>query len=226
MTEAVRICGLGTRVPEETTLEALIALGECREVFCAAADPRTLKWLKAQGVPAKKPKDAAAVVAAAKKKGGPVGLAVWGHPQFNSRFAREAELGLRKAGLTYRVYGAISPVGSSFARSVSFLGGDYGYQGMQCYDLETLLADPAVLTPRLPLIVAAETAPAARWTALFDLLRARYPAGAEARVYPVGCDDELKTTVGKLSAKGMTGATLLVPPEKGAPKRPHDIAGA
>lgn len=225
MTEAVRICGLGTRVPEETTLEALIALDECREVYCAVEDPNSLKWLKKHGINAKKPKDPAAVVASAKKKGGPVGLAVWGHPQFTSRFAREVELGLKKAGLEYRVYGAISPVGSSFARSVSFLGGDYGYQGMQCYDLETLLSDPAVLTTRIPLIVCTEKAAAGRWTALFELLRKSFAADHEARVYHCGSDDEIITTVGKLSAKGFIGATLLVPPLKGAPKRPHDIAG-
>lgn len=225
MTEAVRICGLGTRVPEETTLEALIALGECRETFCSVADPRSLKWLKRQGIPAKRPASPAAVVAAAKKKGGPVGLAVWGHPQFNSRFAREVEIGLKKAGLAYRVYGAISPVGSSFARSVSFLGGDYGYQGMACYDLETLLADPAAVTTRLPVIVACEKAAPARWGALFALLRSRYPSDHEVRVYHCGCDDEAKTTVGALRPEGFVGATVLVPPAKGAPKRPHDIAG-
>lgn len=225
MNESVRICGLGTRVPEETTLEALIALGECREVFCALEDPRALKWLKSHGIAAKKPKDPAAVVAAAKKKGGPVGLAVWGHPQFTSRFAREAERGLRAAGLSYRVYGAVSPIGSAFARSVSFLGGDYGYQGMQCYDLETLVSEPAGMTTRVPLIVASEKSAPARWAALFDLLRAKYPAGHEARVYPVGSDEERVTTVGGLGAKGMVGATVLIPPQGGAPKKPHDVAG-
>lgn len=225
MSEPVRICGLGTRVPEETTLEALIALSECREVFCKVEDPRSLKWLKSHGLQPKAPKSAAQVVAAAKKKGGPVGLAVWGHPQFNSRFAREVELGLRAAGLEYKVYGAISPVGSSFARSVSFLGGDYGYQGLQCYDLETLLADPKALTTRLPLIACSEKSSPARWKGLFDLLAANYPADHEVRVYPNGSDEERKTTLAKLTPKGLTGATLLVPPKSGAPKRPHDVAG-
>jgi hypothetical protein len=225
MNESVRICGLGTRVPEETTLEALIALGECRAVFCAVEDPRSFRWLKSQGLKLKKPKGAAEIVAAAKKKGGPVGLAVWGHPQFTSRLAREVERGLQAAKLPYRVYGAISPVGSAFARSVSFLGGDYGYQGLQCYDLETLLADPAALTTRLPLIAFSEKSAAARWTSLFELLAARYPKGHEARVYPAGSDEEKVVSVGKLSAKGLTGATVLVPPAGGAPKRPHDVAG-
>jgi hypothetical protein len=224
MREAVRICGLGTRVPEETTLEALIALGECREVYCILENPRSIAWLRSHGLKLKKPKNASEVVAAA-KKGGPVGLAVWGHPQFTSPFARSVEAGLSKAGLPFRIYGAISPVGSAFARSVTFLGGDYGYQGIQCYDTETLLADTSALTTRLPLVVSSEKSAAKRWTALFSLLRTKYPAAHEARVYPVGADEERRTTVGELAAKGLTGAMILVPPAGGAPKRPHDVAG-
>jgi hypothetical protein len=224
MTEPVRICGLGTRVPEETTLEALIALGECREVYCALENASSLAWLKAHGLKVKRAKTAAEVVAAA-GKGGPVGVAVWGHPQFSSAYARGVEAALSKAGLPFKIYGAISPVGSAFARSVSFLGGDYGYQGLQCYDAETLLSDPAALSSRLPLVVYSEKAAPARWRALLEMLRARYPAAHEARVYPVDADEERKTTVGKLSAKGLSGAMFLIPPTGGAPKRPHDIAG-
>jgi hypothetical protein len=224
MREAVRICGLGTRIPEETTLEALIALGECREVYCAVENKRSFAWLKSHGLKLKRPKGAAEIVAAAKKQGDPVGLAVWGHPQFTSRLARDVERGLRAAGIEYKVYGAISPVGSAFARSVSFLGGDYGYQGLQCYDVETLLAEPSAATDRLPLIVCAEKASPAKWKELFSLLGTRYPSSHEARIYPVGSDEERKVAVGKLNAKGLTGATILVPPKGGAPKRPHDIA--
>ena len=224
MSESVRICGLGTRVPQETTLEALIALSECREVFCDVAEASSFRWLKSHGLKLKKPKGAAEIVAGAKKKGGPVGLAVWGHPQFNSRLAREVEGKLRAAGLEYKVYGAISPVGSAFARSESFLGGDYGYQGIQCYDLETCLGDPSAWTDRLPMIVCSEKSAPARWTELFALLASRYPAAHEARVYPVGSDEERKLSVGKLPAKGLTGATILIPPKGGAPQRPHDMA--
>lgn len=225
MTEPVRICGLGTRVPEETTLEALMALGECREVFCRVEDPRSFKWLASHGLRLKKPKNAAQVVVAARKADGAVGLAVWGHPQFNSRFAREVELGLRAAGIAYRVYGAVSPVGSAFARSVSFLGGDYGYQGLQCYDLETLLSDPAAASGRLPLVVCSERSPAVRWTELFEWLRARYPPAHAVHVYHCGSDAEVLLPIGSLKAKGFAGALLLVPPRAGAPKRPHEAAG-
>ncbi len=225
MKEAVRICGLGTRTPEETTLEALIALGECREVFCRVEDPRTFRWLASHGLKPKRPKDAKTVVAAARKKGGPVGLAVWGHPQFDSAFARETQSALRAAAIPYRIYGAISPAGSAFARSVSFLGGDYGYQGMQCYALDTLLSDPAAATDRLPLIVSSERSSRERWSSLFALLRSRYPAGHETRVYHLGGDEEETVAVDALSARDFTGAVILVPPKSGAPARPHAVAG-
>jgi hypothetical protein len=224
VTEPVRICGLGTRVLEETTLEALIALGECRRVFCSLEDPRALRWLRARGVKAEKPRTAAAVAAAARKEDGPVGVAVWGHPQFTSRFARELELLLKREGLDYRVYASVSPIGAAFARSVSFLGGDYGHQGMQCYDLESLLSQPPALTTRLPLIVFSEKSSAARWSDLFALLRGSYAPGHEARVYHWGSDEEIRTPVGKLAAKGFSGAVILVPPPSSAAKRRRGAA--
>ncbi|MDE2141653.1 MAG: hypothetical protein KGJ84_04505 [Elusimicrobia bacterium] len=211
MSQPVRLCGLGARLPEETTLEALIALGECREVFCFVEDPRFSRWLGARGISWTRPKSAAQVVASARKDGGPVGLATWGHPQFNSRFAREVEIALRDAGLPYRVYGAISPVGSAFARSVTFLGGEYGCQGLQCRDLEALLSAPSAAATRLPLIVCSEKSPAARWKALFAWLRANYPAEHAVRVYHCGSDAETSVPVGRLTPKGFSGAILLVP---------------
>ena len=211
MSEAVRLCGLGARVPEETTLEALIALGECREVFCRVEDARFSRWLSNQGISWKRPKSAAQVVAAARAGVGPVGLATWGHPQFNSRFAREVELGLKTAGLTYRVYGSVSTVSSVFARSTTFLGGDYGVNGIQCYDLEAFLADSSSAASRFPLIVFAEKSRAARWSAFFDRLRTLYPAGHMACVYHHGSDAEIRTPVGKLTAKGFSGATVMMP---------------
>ncbi len=220
--EPMRICGLGVRVPEETTLEALIALQDCRVVYCVVQDKKAVAWLKKR-MAVKIPKNAAEVVAAA-AAGGLVGLAVWGHPQFTSPFARDVEAGLRTKGLPFRVYGAVSPAGSSFARSVSFLGGDYGYQGAQCVELESLLADPSKLSLELPLVVFAESAAPARWTALATFLKSKLPANLEIRAFPAGTDDALRLPLSKLGPKTIKGGVLLVPPPAGAPKRPHDVA--
>ena len=222
MSGEVRICGLGMRVPEETTLESLIALEECRVVYVAVKDPKGLAWLRKR-MKVKPARSAKEVVEDA-SSGGRVGLAVWGHPQFCSPLARDVEAALRERKLPFRVYGAVSPAGSAFARSVSFLGGDYGYQGAQCLELETLLADPSKLSQEMPLIVFAEHAAPARWQALAKLLAPLYPKKLELRAYPAGTDEEKILPLEKLGPKTLTGGILLVPPPNGAPKRPHDLA--
>lgn len=211
MEKVIRICGLGTRPPEETTLETLQALEGCRVVYCDVADEAVYSWLKGYCRKLARPKSAADVVAAAKKDG-PVGLAVWGHPQFSSLLARRVQNEARKAGVPFTVAGAISPIGSAFARSVSFLGGDYGYQGIQGYELGTLLAEPGILTTDLPLVVYAETAPAGEWRRLHALLKSSYPAAHEVIVYPGSGGPERRVAVASLSEVRDEGAIMLVPP--------------
>lgn len=218
-----RIFGLGTRVPEETTIETLMALEECRVVYSGLQDKRVEAWLKRR-VRGLKPLRSPAELVAAVKAGGPVGLAVWGHPQFSSALARRVQAELRAAKLECRNYGAVSPIGSAFARSVSFLGGDYGYQGVQAYELETLLQEPARWTPRLPLVAYAEAAAPDRWKALKAVLAAKLDGRHELRVYPVGSDVEKRVALARFPGPGLRGAVVLVPPAAGAPKRPHDTA--
>ena len=210
MEKVIRICGLGTRPPEETTLETLQALEACRVVYCDVADEKVFAWLKGYCRRLARPRSAADVVAAA-RKGGPVGLAVWGHPQFSSLLARRVQNEARKAGVPFTVAGAISPIGSAFARSVSFLGGDYGYQGIQGYALDALLTEPSLLTTALPLVVYAEKAPAAEWKRLFDLLGRTYPAAHEVIAYP-GAAPEKRLAVSRLGELRGEGLILLVPP--------------
>lgn len=213
--EKLIICGLGVRVPEETTVETLQALADCRVVYTDLEDKAGRAWLTGYCKAVKTPRSAAAVVADAAKGGkaggAAVGLAVWGHPQSSSRLAREVELLSQKAGIGYRVYGAISPIGSVFARSVSFLGGDYGYQGIQSYDVETLEADERAAVAELPLVLFAERAEPARWRKLLERLASRYPAGHRATLYaPAG---ETDGALGELSPGDR--CVVLIPPAKG-----------
>ena len=210
------ICGLGVRVPEETTLETLQALGERRVVYSDLDDKKARAWLSGYCRELKRPASAEEVVAAAREGG--AALAVWGHPQFSSRLAREVELAAQRAGLPLRVLGAISPIGSVFARSVSFLGGDYGYQGIQSYSVETLLEDPAASDGELPLVLYSESAAPAQWAAALARLAAGYPAGHRARHYPAsGAESEGPLTKLAPGARSV----LLIPPAKPlpAPKR-------
>lgn len=202
------ICGLGVRVPEETTLESLQALADCRVVYCDLDDKKARAWLAGYCKVINTPATAGVILKEAAKGG--VGLAVWGNPQSSSRLAREVELGALKAGLAYRVLGAISPIGSVFARSVSFLGGDYGYQGIQSYDLQTVLDDSKAATAELPLVLYAERGEPAKWAAALKRLAAGYPPGHRARLYAPQGESE-----GALTAlKPGDRCVVLIPPAK------------
>ncbi|MBI2385286.1 MAG: hypothetical protein HYV14_04645 [Elusimicrobia bacterium] len=208
--EKMIICGLGVRVPEETTLETLQALADCRVVYTDLDDKKARAWLGGYCRSLKTPKSAAEILKTAAEGGGVVGLAVWGNPQSSSRLAREVELGAQKAGLAYRVLGAISPIGSVFARSVSFLGGDYGYQGIQSYDLQTLLDDSASATTELPLVLYAERGEPASWKAALKRLAGGYPAGHKASLYaPAGLTEAPLSEL-----KPGDRCVVLIPPAK------------
>lgn len=206
--EQLIICGLGVRVPEETTLETLQALADCRVVYTDLADAKARAWLAGYCASVKTPASAAEVLKDAAKGG--VGLAVWGNPQSSSRLSREVELGAQAAGLATRVYGAISPIGSVFARSVSFLGGDYGYQGIQSYDVSALLEDSKAATVELPLVLYAESATPAQWKEAIKLLTPGYPEGHKARQY--GPEGESEGPLASL--KPGLRSVLLIPPAK------------
>ena len=206
--EKLIICGLGVRVPQETTLESLQALADCRVVYSHLEDKKGRAWLAGYCKSLKVPSSAAAVLKDAAKGG--IGLAVWGNPQSSSRLAREVELGAQKAGLSYRVLGAISPIGSVFARSVSFLGGDYGYQGIQSYDLETVLDDAKAATTELPLVLYAERGAPAKWKAALKRLEAGYPSGHKARLYAPEGESEAALSALKPGDR----CVILIPPAK------------
>ena len=202
------ICGLGVRVPEETTLETLQALADCRVVYSDLDDEKARKWLSGYVAKLVRPKSADEVLKDAAQGG--VGLAVWGHPQSSSRIARDVELGAQAKKLAYRVYGAISPIGSVFARSVSFLGGDYGYQGIQSYDVATLLEDSKAATAELPIVLYSERASASDWKKALALLTPSYPKGHKARVFAPAGESEAALT----AIAGGERTVLLIPPAK------------
>ncbi len=211
MAEALVICGLGVQVPEETTLETLQALGDCRVVFSDLADAKAFAWLKGYCAVLRRSAKASEILAEARRGG--VGLAVWGHPQFSSSLARRVQASARKAGLTFRVLGAISPVGSAFARTVSFLGGDYGYQGLQAYEVATLLEDPKAFTPELPLVLYAEQAKPEQWRAALKAVGRGYADGHEVRVFP---RDGTSSTMTLAAARrlDLKGGLVFLAPKK------------
>jgi hypothetical protein len=179
---SLTLCGLGARVPAETTVESLQALAACRVVYSDLEDAEARAWLAGYCRLQDAAPSATEVVRDASAQGG-VGLAVWGNAQTSSRLAREVELLAQKAGLPYRVYAGVSPMGSAFARSKTFLGGDFGCRGIQSYDLDAYLADPKAATAKLPLVLHSERGGPARWKDALDVLAGVYPPGHEALLF-------------------------------------------
>lgn len=206
--EKLIICGLGVRVPEETTLETLQALADCRVVYTDLADKKAREWLSEYCENLKDAPAPAEILKEAKKGG--VGLAVWGNPQSSSRLSRDVELGAQKEGIEFRVYGAISPIGSVFARSVSFLGGDYGYQGIQAYDVGTVLEDAKAATNELPVVLYSEKAGPADWKKAIESLLPNYPEGHTVRLFKPDGESEVQLA----SVKPGERCAVLIPPAK------------
>ena len=157
--------------------------------------------------------------ASAAARGARVAVACWGHPMFSDGLARAVISELAASGGRWSVRGAISPLGSAFARAAAFLGGDYGWQAIQSYSLEAMLAEPDAATVELPLAIHAERAGAARWRELSSALGARYPRGHRAKLFRLGRAHEAdEVPVDRLDL-GEEGAVLLVPPVEGGRTR-------
>lgn len=113
------VCGLGCDVERETTLEVLAMLAACRTRFCDAP-PKNRAWLSRRVGALKVPRDAAAVLASARRA--PTALAVWGHPTITSRLAREALALAAGADVEAVVLAGISPISHAMAAQGRALG--------------------------------------------------------------------------------------------------------
>lgn len=218
MAGSVMIVGLGAVPRLEATVESLQALGSCPTVFADFADRGMADWLARYCQALRKPEGEAAVLQAA-RAGERVGLAVWGHPEYSSRLARKVFRQCRKENIPCEVLGAVSPIASALARSLTFLGGiregrRFGHLGMQAYDLETALADPSSIVTRLPLVVYAEDAAAPRWRELARRLASRYPGSHPVRVFGLGGEAERTLPLKGLAAAGLGAGLVLVLPLK------------
>jgi len=211
----LRLCGLGARPARETTVETLQALGECDVVYADALEPAVFSWLKKFCRVLEPAPAAAAIVAAARRR--LVGVAVWGPAAGSLGLAERVRRGASAAGVACRVYAAISPMGSVFVRSRSFLkcegcGFDEGWFGAQTYDLETLLSHSPVFSPGLPIIVFARRASTGAWAALRRRLAPLFPARHRVFFDPLGPGEGGMRTLGSLRRLPGRGGVLLVPP--------------
>ncbi len=181
MIEGVLIFGLGAHPPDDATVETLSALESCWRVYCDLGDASHWRWLRRYCPQLRRPKSAAQILAAARRRPG-VGLAVWGHPRYTSSLARQVEALGRKQGVSTRVFPAQSPISVVLARARIFLGGDEGFQGIQAYSLDGLLDHPDWLVTRLPAVVFSERGLRQDWERVKKRLAKKYPNGC--RFYP------------------------------------------
>ncbi len=213
----IDLCGLGTRPTHETTLEVLQAFEDASTVFCDVDDPALLRWLKPfcrRLVPLKPGLGTQAAARKVVAAAGPsVCLAVWGHPLLSSPLSLDVLRSARARKVPVRLLAAVSPVGSAFARSVSFLGGDYGYQGIQAHAFDAAGGWARGLRTDLALVLYAATAEPS-WSGAAPRLAAHYPASHGCWVYGGGSAGapEARVTVGALAQDAPRGAILFVPP--------------
>ncbi len=146
----VRVFGLGARVPEETTLETLVALNDGPGF--ASCDAAQWRWLRSQCAGLKRAASPEAVLAAARQDG-ETSVAIAGAFPLTTPFAVRLLALAKKAGIIVRITPSVSPVGSAYARAQYCLGGDYGYQGLQFCTAKRFLADPGFREPTLPLVI-------------------------------------------------------------------------
>lgn len=212
MKPGLELCGLGVRPAEDTTLETLEALRGCSEVYAELADPASFAWLKSLFPGVKKAPGAAGLVKAAGSAR--VGLAVWGHPLYCSRLAREVQLLAQKKGVACRMSAAVSPVGRALTSGPDFFGGAQGNQAYQGYDLETLLEPESRPAPELPLVVYAEAGSPASWKRLAARLAPLYPPGHKALLTSLPQGDSKELALAELGAAAPKGALLQVLPAK------------
>lgn len=206
----IRICGLGVDPREDATVEALLALESCRVVFTDIADAGAVAWLKPFCRDLRKAAGAAGIAAAARSSGA-VGLAVWGHPQSTSVLAREVQALACRMKIPYRVFAGMSPMGGVLCRSVLFLGGMEGMNGMRSCSLAEFFKHPDIVADGMPLVVFAETASKADWTEFARLLRAHYPGGHVVSVHPLANREASRVRLEDLAAEGPGGALIYVP---------------
>lgn len=225
----VQLCGLGANPPEETTLEALRVLEQCAVVFTDVPEASLRRWLKpyCAKLVVLDPKEPVAAqarrVLAAVKPGHEAALAVWGHPLFSSPLSAELLRQAGRAGIAAGFPGAVSPVGSAFARAGAFFGGEYGYPGVQAYEAAAAVREAAALETALPLVAYSSSGDGASWAALAARLAKLFPAGHACRYFPVGGAALPPVAVEKLGPvlKAAPRGVLYVPPL--TPVRiPHD----
>jgi hypothetical protein len=220
----LKICGLGAHPPGETSLEVLGALRGCDKVYLDVDDRALEDWLRPW---CRRLRPASSLGETLERRvkalldgiDGTVGVAVWGHPLLTSPLGIELVRKARPLGIRVEIPGAISPIGSAFAKAAAFFGGDYGHHGIQACSIDVLLGGSLPLDPDLPLIVFGESPEQGAWSRLGGRLSTLYPGVGTVRVFPHGAP-ESKVEPARVAEAVGTAARAVVMVEPKPASRP------
>jgi hypothetical protein len=206
-------CGLGAHPPLEATLETVNAIDAAVEVFTNIQDKKIRAWIKSYSKKLTFTDDAAKVARAAKQRH--ICLAVWGHPIYTSAFSCDVLNRVRSQATPSEIIASLSPITSSFSRSLSFFGDTYGHTGMRTYELSTFIKMRRFVPSHIPLTIFAEPGIKAPWAKLIATLIKGYGKAHRAHLFVHDGPYEQVLALKDIPSTKLGGAVLMVPPLNG-----------
>lgn len=156
MSATVYLLGLGVSPQDHASVEVLQAASRCKKLLCAglaAADRAFLSAFAPKGAVSEAPaldKAVAALLAEA-KAGRDCALVTPGHPFYYSPLGGALVAACEKAGVTWRSFGAVSPMGVGLSAVGATLGTTI--HGLQSFEHASLAGKAVTPNPVWPLVV-------------------------------------------------------------------------
>lgn len=201
----VHLLGLGVAPRDHASVEVLQAAGACRLVLARGLSPADRKFLAGfapRGAVRPAPEDDAAAVAALLKEakaGRDCALATPGHPFYFSALGGALVAACEKAGVPWRSFGAVSPMGVALSAVGATIGTTI--HGLQSFEHAALAGRAVAPNPVWPLVVYFyEPVTPASYAAAAARLAEYYPA-AHLAVWCSGRAAGRRDTVGALASR-------------------------
>jgi hypothetical protein len=167
MNGSVRLVGLGLTPRDHATVEVLQALGDADLVMAQGFSAGDLAFLRKvcragalKTAPAGGDEKAAAALVAAAKKGKAAALATPIHPFYFGLAGSAAVAACEKAGVAWRSFGAVSPMGVAIAVAGVTLGSNV--YGLQSFEAEAFATKAVTANPVWPLVLYFTSKPSAK----------------------------------------------------------------
>lgn len=203
MSATVHLLGLGVTPRDHASVEVLAAAASCRLILAAGlapADRRFLSGFAPKNAVKEAGADAVAVLLAQAKAGRDCALATPGHPFYFSALGGALVAACEKAGVPWKSFGAVSPMGVALSSVGATLGTTI--HGLQSFEHAALAGKAVSPNPVWPLVVYFyEPVTPASFAAAAQRLSRLYPAGHRVR-WCSGAAVLKTTTVQALAGQG------------------------